>query len=259
MLALVGIPGFCQENVQLPRELELIFNYVKESDYPELFNGDPYQVRPIRWQIIDIDGDGVTEVFLQTFPHYRQSPTITIYQIDANNKVSRITEGLAPGPLIALDPEDDYFDTHTTGTAIDMQIDNSAYEKMRALAKSTLKFGMSSVIYKNFLHSDKRDGKPVFVDLSHLEYKADNSCSNFQFSQPAAIAAGQVKGKQENYFMAVVGNEIYCYAIKGFTADGWLDKTVSILKKPSDFKEFVIDKGQVKYMTQKGGSKDLKI
>lgn len=259
LLTTLSLTALGQDNFQIPRELELIFNYAKKNDYPEVFNNNPYQLRPVDWQIIDIDNDGVTEVFLQSFPHYRQSPTITIYQIDSKDTVSRITEGLAPGTLIPLNPENDYFDSHTTGTAIDMHLDNADSEKMRLFAKSSLKFGMSPVLYKNFIHTDKRDSKPTFLDLSHLDYKNDKSCENFQFSKPTAIVAGSVQGKREKCFLALVGDQIYCYAIKGFTVDSWIEKDLTTIKKPADFKSFVVDNGQIKYLTYKDEKKELKI
>lgn len=259
ILTTIWFTGFGQDSFQMPRELELIFEYAQKNDYPEVFKNNPYQLRPVDWQIIDIDNDGVTEVFLQVYTHYRQSPTITIYQIDSIDTVTRITEGLAPGSLIPLNPEDDYLDSHTTGTAIDMQLDNLEMKKMRAFAKSSLKFGMSTVIYKNFLHTDKRDGKPIFLDLSHLDYKNENNCENFQFSKPTSIVAGSVNEKKEKYFFALVSDEIYCYAIKGFTTDSWIDKELTIIKKPKNFKTFIIDNGQVKYLTLKNKKKNLKI
>ena len=61
-----------QDN-NFPKEINLVFDYLLKKDYPELFGDQSFQFRPIDWQIIDIDDDGVTEVFLQTFPHFRQS------------------------------------------------------------------------------------------------------------------------------------------------------------------------------------------
>lgn len=259
LLIIISLTVLGQDNDQIPRELELIFKYVQKNDYPEVFNNNPYQLRPVDWQIIDIENDGVIEVFLQTFPHYRQSPTITIYQIDSRDTVTRITEGLAPGQLIPLIPEDDYIDPHTTGSAVDMMIDSPDIEKMRVLAKSSLKFGMSPVLYKNFIHTDKRDGKPTFLDLSYLNYKDENSCENFQFSKPTAIVAGKIKDRKEKFFLALVDNEIYCYKIKGFTTDSWINKELNIIEKPIDFKSFVVIDGFVQYLTLKDEKKEFKI
>ena len=258
LLGTIWLTGMSQ-HAKLPREIELILKYAQRSDYPEVFNNNPYQLRPIDWQIIDIDNDGVTEVFLQTFPHYRQSPTITIYQINAKDTVTRITEGLAPGRLIPLNLEDDYIDPHTTASAVDMMVDNANPKKMRVLAKSSLKFGMSPVLYKNFIHTDKRDGKPTYLDLSHLDYKSEKSCKNFQFSKPAAIIAGPIKDKTEQYFMALVDDEIYCYAIHGFTTDGLIDKELVVIQKPTDLKNLTVDNGFIKYLTHKGKKKELKL
>ena len=61
-----------QSGPEIPKEIDAVFYYIINKDFPELFNDKPFQFRPIRWSIIDIDDDGTTEVFLQTFPHYRQ-------------------------------------------------------------------------------------------------------------------------------------------------------------------------------------------
>lgn len=249
--------SLAQNAGNFPREVELVFEYLQQHDYPEVFNNQPYQFRPVAWQIIDVDGDGVMEVFLQSFPHYRQSPTITIYQVDSKGSVSRLVEGLAPGPLVAVKEEDDYFDPHTTGTAMDMQLNHADPEKMKIFAKSSLKFGMSPVLYKNFIHTDKREGRPTFIDLSYTSYKEENACENFQFSSPDALAAGLLKGKKERCFIALVGEELYCYAIKGITDDGWLDKELVIIKKPADFKEFAVAGGNILYVTHTGKKKEL--
>lgn len=247
-----------QATNDFPREVNLVFEYIMSKDYPEVFNGNPFQFRPVNWVITDIDDDGTTEVFLQTFPHYRQSPTISIYQINEQDSVKRITEALAPGHLIKLSPEQDYFDTHTTGTGIDMQLGSNDLEKMKKFAKSSLKFGMSPVLYKNFIHTDKRDGAPTFIDLTYLDdYAKENSCVNFQFSTPEMIIAGSVEGKKYKYFVAQVKQELYCYEIKGFEEDGWIDKQVTIMALPKDFKEFKSTGQTIQYITSKGAMKPL--
>lgn len=170
------------QSQEFPREINLVFDYLLKKDFPEVFNGKSYQFRPVNWQIVDIDDDGNIEVFLQTFPHYTQSPSITIFSISEKDSVTRIVEGFAPGHLISLSSEDDYFSPHSTGTAIDAQLDKGEPEKLLKFASASLKFGMSCVLYKNFIHTDKKESK-TFLDLSYLnDYANENTCERFQFS-----------------------------------------------------------------------------
>lgn len=243
-----------------PKEINLVFDYLVNTEPPELFNDNPYQPRPIAWQITDIDNDGKIEVFLQTFPHYRQSPTISIFQIDSNSNVTRIIEGFAPGHLIPLSAEGDYFDTHSTGTAIDMQLDSNDPDKFKKFAQSSLKFGMSTVLYKNFIHSDKRDGKGIFIDLMYLnDYSDENSCANFQFSQPEQIITGKIINQEESFFIAKVNKELFCYKIKGFVNDSFVDKEIVIMELPRKYEQLINENGIIKYKTKKGETKDLKL
>lgn len=240
-----------------PREISLVFDYLLKEDYPELFKDKPYQFRPVSWQIVDIDDDGVIEVFLQTYPHYTQSPSITIFKIAKNDSVTRIIEGLAPGRLIALSDKDDYFSPHSTGTAIDVKIESSDPEKLLKFANASLKFGMSCVLYNNFIHSDKRKGK-TFLDLTHLnDFPSENSCAKFQFSRPDQIIAGKVKGSENKYFIARSGDELFCYEIIGFESNVFVKKTVSIIKTPPELIKLVIVDGFIKYITKNDEQLDL--
>ncbi len=248
------------QNSDFPKEIELVFDYLVNKEPPELFNGQPFQPRPIGYQIIDIDNDGITEVFLQTFPHYRQSPTITIYQIDSNKIVTRITEGFAPGHLIPLSEKEDYFDSHSTGTAVDMQLDSNKPDKFMKLAQSSLKFGMSVVLYKNFIHTDKREGNGIFIDLMYLnDYENENSCANFQFSQPEQIITGKINGFKSNFFIAKVNKELFCYKIDGFNGTSFVNKEIAIIKLPKKFKNLILENGFIKYQDKKGKSIELEL
>ena len=248
------------QDYNFPKEINLVFDYLLKKDYPELFGDQPFQFRPIDWQIIDIDDDGNTEVFLQTYPHYRQSPSITIFQIDKNDSVTRIVEGFAPGHLEKLSKDDDYFDSHTTGTAIDMQLESNDIDKFRKVGESSLNWGMSVVLYKNFIHSDKRQGKGIFIDLMYLDdYSSENSCENFQFSKPDKIIAGKISNQDKKYFIAKVGKELYCYKINGFRDLKFVDKEIKIIDIPKDFKELQLDNKTIKYLNKKGQLIDLEI
>lgn len=238
-----------------PKELNLVLEYIKRSDYPEVFD-QQYQVRVRGLAIEDIDGDGTTEVFLQTFPHYRQSPTITIYQVDKLDSVKRLTEGLAPGKLVPLDAKDDYLDSHVLGKGIDLVLGDGDISKMVLFAKSSLTSKMSAVVYKTFVHTDTREGKPVYIDLSYLDCK-ENTCENFQFQKPAYIVTGTLPGNKDKSLLVRVGDEIYKYAIKAITADGFLERTVWVEKVPTDFSEFVVEEGMIRYRTIDGRTKHL--
>lgn len=244
---------------EFPREINLVFDYLLKKDFPEVFNDKSYKFRPISWQIVDIDNDGNVEVFLQTFPHYSQTPSITIFKINKSDSVTRIIEGFAPGHLIPLSAEDDYISPHSTGTAIDAQIDKNEPEKLLKFANASLKFGMSCVLYKNFIHTDRKESK-TYLDLTYLDdYSTENSCANFQFSKPNEIVAGKVKGASNKYFIARIENDLFCYEIKGFENDVYVNKTVTIIKAPSGLIKLVTEDGYIKYLTNKNKLQDLKI
>lgn len=259
ILFLTTFPIHSQQ-VNLPREVQLVFDYMIKYDYPELLNEKPFQFRPVDWQIIDINEDGILEVFLQTIPHFRQSPTITIFQIHRNDSVSRLTEGLAPGPLVRLHKDAEILDPHDTGSAVDMQLNNNQPEKFRAFAGSALKFGMSVVLYKNFIHTDRREGKGIYIDLMYLnDFSKESSCKKFQFSKPEQIIAGKIKTRPGGFFIAKVNGEFYCYKINGFTNTGLINKEVFISEVPEDFSGLLNEDGIIRYKTIKGEVFDIVI
>jgi hypothetical protein len=246
------------QDQQFPNEVNLVFDYLMKKEYPEVFGDKNYTIRPIAWQIVDINDDGKTEVFLHTFPHYRQSPTITVFQIEKTDSVTRILEGFAPGHLLPLSQEDDYLDPHSTATAIDMQLNSGA--DVRKFAESSLKFGMCVVLYKNFIHEDKRNGKGIFIDLTYLDdFSSENSCANFQFSNPDQIIAGKINGHENKFFIARVRDELFCYEIIGFEGTRFINKKISIVKIPKDFKRLIRDAGLIKYENNKGKILNLDI
>lgn len=165
-------------------------------------------------------------MFLQTFPHYTQSPTITVFQIDASDSVSRFIEGFAPGPLVAYSKEDDYMTPHSTGTGIDAKVNSEKPDALTKFAEVSMKRGFSVVVYKTFIHMDKKKSK-TFIDLSDLsEFSADGSCAKFQFSKPEKIVAGKIKDNPGNFFIAKVGSELYCYQIQKLNYKGMIDNKI---------------------------------
>src|SRR5690242_5459319 len=105
-VAAVTPPGAGDQPV--PPAISAVQKYVLEKDYPEVFAGKNYRAKVEGSVIEDLDGDGQSEVIFHFMPHYRQSPTIVIYRITKDLAVTRVTEGLAPGPLHAI--TDDFLD-----------------------------------------------------------------------------------------------------------------------------------------------------
>ena len=88
-----------------PTELKAVLNYAVDGNSPEVVNGVAYPMR-VRGSVgLDIDSDGAKMVFVWTEPHFRQSPTITIYRVWPDGRVTRAVEGLAPGELVAASGE----------------------------------------------------------------------------------------------------------------------------------------------------------
>ncbi|MCK7509606.1 MAG: hypothetical protein MZV70_39895 [Desulfobacterales bacterium] len=106
-----------------PPRIKAVQQYLLEQDYPELFGDTPYRIKAEDVVEGDLDGDGVDEVVMLMRPHFRQSPTIVIFQVSKNLRVRRVKEGLAPGPLQPL--SGDFLDSHTLGMGVDVTIANA--------------------------------------------------------------------------------------------------------------------------------------
>ncbi len=215
---------------QLPAEYKLVEQYILERDYPELFEDKSYRLQVQNVLVEDLDNDGRPEVILHVKPHYRQSPPLVIYQIDENQQVRRLVEGLAPGPLVAVDG--DYLDSHTLGAAVDFTIEAKgskldAEAHHQAALKVIRKFG-GVVEYNGFVHADSRSGGGMYVDMRHIkEIPGGASCEAFQFSDVKHIAVRRKEGDPAKYIIALTEDALWVYRIAGITADGFLDKSVA--------------------------------
>jgi len=252
--------SYAQKKVEdYPKKVQIVFEYILKEDYPELIKKNSYQIRPVRYSIFDIDQDGNEEVFLQTFTHYKQSPSIRIYSVNDLNEVQLFIEGLAPGFLEKNNPEQDYFDTHSTGSAVDLTLGERTPEKIKGFTKSSINNGFSTIIFNDFIHNDKRESSEFYLDLSYLKtIDGSKSCKSFQFAFPDDIIAGKIN--EGNYFIAKVKNNLFVYQISKISDKGFLEKKVEIIDCPEDFKKFISgEKKEIKYESSNGEIKIIEL
>ncbi len=218
---------------ELPPRIQAVQKYLLEQDYPELFGDTPYRIKAGDVVEGDLDGDGVDEVVMLMRPHFRQSPTIVIFQVSKNLKVRRVKEGLAPGPLQPL--SGDFLDSHTLGMGVDASLKDAQSDAKRRkdFAAASMKHMGGVVEYTNFLHMDSRKGKGAYIDMTWLpQPPKDTNCENFEFSRVDEIAVAQKDDGSGNYLLAMVGKELYVYKIHKIRADGLLDKTLTVKPAP---------------------------
>jgi hypothetical protein len=232
----------CAFGQQSNPRLDAVKKYILEKDYPEVFGTDHYKTRIEGVLDVDVDNDGSKEVVILYYPHYRRSAPIVIYKITPDLKVTRVTEGLAPGPLQKV--SGDYLDSHNLGSAADIEIEgkNPLESVLQVIAKS----GMGGLVaYDSFFHMDGRTGFLSFIDMRGVKLpSAKHDCELFEFSRVKQIAAGHLReDPTNNYLAAWVGDEIYVYLIRGISNEGMLNKQLSVVKAPQGFKGFETNQG----------------
>ncbi len=239
----------------MPKEVEAVRRYILEKDYPELFGGTLYRTKIENAVIADLNNDGRPEVIVHFAPHYRQSAPIVIYRVSETLEVTRVKEGLAPGPLVPLTGA--YLDSHSLGLAVDFIPEFKAGEEAgrRTLADVALqKFG-GVVEYKRFFHTDIRSGNGAYIDMTHLDVPNNkNNCEDFEFSRVLQTTAGQLlSGPVGTHLAALVGTNIWLYRVDEFLPNGLLRKSHRVEKTPNDFFEFAPGSGShIRYRTRNG-------
>lgn len=246
---------------QMPEEVQSVFDYILHTEFLELFIDSSYSmsIRPVDFCVVDIDGDGLTEVFLLTYPHFAQTAPIYVYQIQADGSVIRLKESLAPGKIASRTNE--YMDAHAGFSGMDMSIGPKAdKDRKKALRESCMQNGMNVIEFPNFFHTDIRlDNGGGYVDLSLSGYKGkDNSCASVQPATPLGIVSGNLEGKDGRFFAVAVDKEIWIYQINTIHPQQVFDKKVSIIKLPKDFTAFKPEETFISYVDDKGVIKKIK-
>lgn len=241
----------------LPPQVAAVQKYILEDEYPELFGDKSYRVKIENAVVADLDRDGEMEVILHVVPHYRQSPTIAIYRVDASMTVTRVVEGLAPGPLQSL--TDAYLDSHTLGEGVDMDLGDRQHDlsSRRQIVSSSLGQFLSIVEYANFFHVDSRKGNGAYIDMAGVSQPKSKTCEGFEFSAVDGISVGVVSGAGDAVLLAAwVKDKVYLYRIKAFTPSGLIDKEIWSVDVAEDFKGFPEGPGpRLEYLTAAGAAK----
>jgi len=239
----------CAFGQQSNPRLDAVKQYILEKDYPEVFGNDHYKTRIEAVLDVDVDNDGSKEIVVLYFPHYRQSAPIVIYKISPDLKVTRVVEGLAPGPFQKV--SGDYLDSHTLGRAVDFEVPGRN-GKPEAVLQIMTKNGMNGlVVYDSFFHADSRTGSPSIIDMRGVKLPSKNhDCESFEFSRVKQIAVGKLReDASNNYLAAWVGDEIYVYLIRRISIEGMLNKKLWAIKAPQGFNGFETDQG-LSYKTE---------
>ena len=261
-IAVIGGIASSATGEGLPPQIAAVQKYILEKDYPEIFGVAHYKTKIQNAVIADLDGDGDVEVIIHFEPHYRQSPSLVIYHISPSFDVTRVKEGLAPGPLVPLTGT--YLDSHTSGEAADLDLgtqqgDASARQKFVAVAQTHF----SGVVeYANFIHVDGRKGSGTYIDMTKLTVPPKTkTCDDFEFSPVRQISAGSLTALGNgNILAAWVGTEAYLYRIKSFLPSGQMNKQMYVVVLSTDFHGFAPGAaGPLRYITASGDEKTFSV
>ncbi len=178
LLLAIQTPSF--SNSTNPRFKAVQDYLLNGEDYLELFKDEPYRIQVNGVAIGDLNSDAEDEVVLMIKPHYLQSPTIIIFQVDDEMNVSRVVEGLAPGPLQPISGE--YLDSHTLGQAVDFNFEKEGrkVERNEKLVDDIINQFGGVVEYENWFHTDGRSGTKMYIDMRHVKVPENmNHCEYF--------------------------------------------------------------------------------
>jgi hypothetical protein len=258
VLAIVAFAASSASGQSLPPQITAVQKYILEKDYPEVFGKTDYKTKVQNAVIADLDGDGQAEVIIHYTPHFRQSPPVVIYRVAPDLAVTRVKEGLAPGPLVPLTGA--YLDSHTLGEATDLDLggqQGDANARRKFVEAAMGQFG-NVVEYTTFFHVDSRVGPGTYVDMTELATPPKTkTCADFEFSPVRQVSAGSISALGKgNVLAAWAGGKVYLYRIKSFLPSGLLDKESWVVNVLADFGGFASGAGgPLHYLAASGAEK----
>jgi hypothetical protein len=206
-----------------------------EQDSIEVFGSTVGKVRIRDLQQLDIDRDGVPEVFVRIEPSFRQTPTILVYAYTATTGAHRLVQALVPGRLRRLSGQ--LQDSHTLGRAVDMTVGQGEPFDTAKFIGIAIERHMSLVGYRGFFHADMRDGFVSYVDLFDRPFPTADSvtCNNFEFSRIDGMLAGTLAGDKVNrYLVALTDSDITMYRFYGLGPHGTLKVQSWMVPRPTN-------------------------
>lgn len=222
------------------RAIELVVKYLQKVEPLEAYEKKAPQQRVRASEVIDLDSDGIQEVFLLLDPHYSQTPTLFGYQVTASGEVMRLLEAFAPGPLIARAPTTRK--THQEKTSVDMRWPSITVSERELLVRNSVWIRSHVLEFRDYLHTDHASDEGYYVDLTTYPLVAGSDslkCAEYQFSRADALYSGRNQRTGKPTLIARVGSKLYGYTCEGIV-DRWLINRQTVTAPvPDDFKAFV--------------------
>jgi hypothetical protein len=213
--------------------------YIEQVKSIEDFGANKQSVEIRQSLVVDLNQDGLFEVFVWIKPRYHQTPPIFIYQVPNAKTVNRLREAFAPGPLQKFNHT--LLDVHKTGRAADMQIQNALPMERLLLIANYLKMGSHVMEYQTFSHIERGADTGYYVDLRNqttFNETDRNSCKDFQFSEIDEIVYGILDANAPEVLITRINREFYIYQLHAFNRIGLFDKKSMRSPVPKDFRSF---------------------
>jgi len=212
-------------NQEKDLQIDAVNKYLQNNNL-EQFKNIKYQIKVIDVAVGDLNNDGNKEVIIAIKPHYLQSPSIIIFQVNNKMHVTKVIEGLAPGNIKLI--SGDFIDSHTIGEGVDIIIkpEKTNIDK-NIIIQNIIQVFNGVVEYQEWVHVDKRKNK-MYIDMKHINFpNKNNNCEKFEFATIKYIKI--IKIKERNFLLAHVDNLIYIYRIDSFLKNGLIDKNLQII------------------------------